>query len=105
MRSLEKWSAVFAREGEETEGHDDHDEEMIPVLEEANPRSSTSSGDVAVERLAPPRQAVRSGLSSNGICFEVPPGRHLQESVKHGLIKAHCNLGHPSQTDLQDFSS
>ena len=103
MRSLEKWSAVFAQEGEETGEHDDEDEEMIPVLEEPNPRSSTSSGDGAVEQPAPPRQAVQSGLSSNGICFEVPPGRRLQESVKHGLIKAHCNLGHPSQADLQRF--
>ncbi|OLP76028.1 T-complex protein 1 subunit eta, partial [Symbiodinium microadriaticum] len=107
MRSLEKWSAVFAQEGEETGERDDEDEEMIPVLEEPNPRSSTSSGDGAVEQPAPPRQAVQSGLSSNGICFEVPPGRRLQESVKHGLIKVQldCICVHDAARESHWFLS
>ena len=76
---------------------------MIPAVEEPNPRSSRSPGDVVVEQPAAPQEAVRSGLSSNGITFEVPPGRRLEESVKQGLIRAHCSLGHPGQSDLQRF--
>ena len=83
------------------EGTDD--EEMIPVSEDPNPGSARPSGDGAVEQPAAPRRAVRSGLSSDGVSFEVPPGRRLDASVKQGLIKAHCNLGHPSPADLQRF--
>ena len=102
MRALKQWNAVYAQEGEQSERSGD-DEEMIPAVEEPNPRSSRSPGDVVVEQPAPPQEAVRSGLSSNGITFEVPPGRRLEESVKQGLIRAHCSLGHPGQSDLQRF--
>ena len=44
-----------------------------------------------------------SRLSSEGISFEVPDGRRVSDAVKSGLIKAHCNLGHPSVADLQRF--
>ena len=43
----------------------------------------------------------RVPLSSEGVSFEVPPGRRVSEAVRRGLVKAHCNLGHPSVADLQ----
>ena len=33
----------------------------------------------------------------------MPAGRRLSEAIRHGLVKAHCNLGHPSKEDLARF--
>ena len=30
----------------------------------------------------------------------MPGGRRLSEAIRHGLVKAHGNLGHPSKEDL-----
>ena len=103
LRSLKQWSAVYAQEGVEGSESEGEDVDMPHTSEEPNPRSLGHPGDAAVERPGPPRESVRSGLSSDGITFEVPSGRHLEDSVKQGLIRAHCNLGHPSPADLQRF--
>ena len=103
LRSLRQWSAVYAQEGMEGSEGENEDVDMPHVLEEPNTGSLGAPGDGAVEQPGPPREAVRSGLSSDGITFEVPSGRRLEDAVKQGLIRAHCNLGHPSPADLQRF--
>ena len=100
-KALKRWHAVFAQEDGEMES--DGDEEMIPDPQEPNPSGDRRSRDAVVEQPAPPIQSVRSGLSSEGVSFEVPPGRRVSDAVKRGLVKAHCNLGHPSVADLQRF--
>ena len=96
-RALARWSSVFAvgsfseSQQPDMQIHEpledsDGDEEMIPA-------SPDDDGDVPL----------RSGLAHDGITFEVPPGRKLSLEIREGLKKAHCNLGHPSKSDLQRF--
>ena len=44
-----------------------------------------------------------STINPSGIDFVVPPGQKLDKTVQGLLRKLHCNLGHPSQSDLQRF--
>ena len=46
---------------------------------------------------------LRTGLESDGIMFEIPPGRRLESSVQQALKRVHCNLGHPSKADMERF--
>eukprot|EP00439_Symbiodinium_sp_Y106_P014302 s656_g2.t1 len=87
-KALKRWNVVFVQ-GDEGHVNSDSDEEMIPDMDVEQPAAST--------------QPVKSRLSSEGISFEVPDGRRVSDAVKSGLIKAHCNLGHPSVADLQRF--
>ena len=99
-KALKRWHAVFAQEGE-IEDDEQSDEEMIPHSEEPRDTDMRNPGDENVERSVPPTEQVKSRLSTEGVAFEVPPGKHLSEGVREGLIKAHCNLGHPSPSDLE----
>ncbi|CAE7294476.1 RE1 [Symbiodinium natans] len=101
-KALKRWHAVFAQEGE-IEDDGQSDEEMIPHSEEPRDTDMGNPGDENVERSVPPTEQVKSRLSTEGIAFEVPSGKHLSEGVREGLIKAHCNLGHPSPSDLERF--
>ena len=96
LKALRKWSAVYAQ-GEQD---GDSDEEMIPDLQ-CDRLDSIRSGDE--EQSAPPAERVRDKLGTDGISFEVPPGRQLNGEIRRGIAKAHCNLGHPSQSDLARF--
>lgn len=46
-----------------------------------------------------PHQVIEPG----GVSFEVPAGQKLDATTKSVLRKIHCNLGHPSTSDLQRF--
>ena len=102
-KALARWSVVFAADQPSGNGQSS-DAPMIPPVEDPKaeddvemPLSAQQPGEgVAEHRL-------RSGLSSDGISFEVPQGRKLSEGIKQGLRKAHCNLGHPSKSDLERF--
>ncbi|CAE7195067.1 RE1 [Symbiodinium sp. CCMP2592] len=69
------------------------------------PRSeqAEAAGEEQARGSQEPTQRVRAKLASGGITFEVPAGRRLSEAIRHGLIKAHCNLGHPSKEDFARF--
>ena len=56
---------------------------------------ATGSGDGA------PSAALRTGLHSGGVSFEIPKGRKFSEGIQQALRKVHCNLGHPSKADLE----
>ena len=89
MRELKKWHAVHAvGAGSAT------DQPMPATLEDHGEHASVPEQS---------QEPIRTGLSSDGISFDVPAGRKLDESVKQGLRKAHCNLGHPSRDDLARF--
>ena len=77
----------------------DDDEEMIPDRQDP---VRTQEAEEATPGQAPSEQ-VRRPLGEHGITFEVPHGRKLSEAVRKGLVKAHCNLGHPSKEDLVRF--
>ena len=83
---------------------DDEDErELIPDLEEPNGGQSDHHTEDQARDSEVPNQTVRAKLASHGISSEVPAGRRLSEAIRHGLVKAHCNLGHPSKEDLARF--
>ena len=42
-------------------------------------------------------------IPKQGVHFQAPPGRRLNPSLKSTLRKLHCNLGHPSSSDLKRF--
>lgn len=42
-------------------------------------------------------------LAGDGIVFEVPHGKKVDEVTRGLLKKIHCNLGHPSVSDLKRF--
>ena len=99
-KALKQWSAVYAQD----DGIDDDDDrELIPDLEELDGGQSDHHMEDQARDAEAPSQAVKAKLASHGISFEVPPGRRLSEAVRHGLVKAHCNLGHPSREDLARF--
>ena len=102
-RALERWSVVFAAD-HPVGGDQSSDAPMIDALEDPQGEPNSSGQTGGVQDGARVREhRMRSGLSSDGISFEVPPGRKLSEGIKQGLRKAHCNLGHPSRADLERF--
>ena len=100
-RVLKQWSAVFAQGDAMDE--DDGDEELIPDLEEPHGDQRDHHMEDQAGTSEAPHQHVKAKLASHGISFEVPVGRRLSEAIRQGLIKAHCNLGHPSKEDLARF--
>ena len=97
---LKHWSAVFAQ-GDAMD--EDGDEELIPDLEEPHGGQTDHHMEDQARASEAPHQHVKAKLASHGISFEVPAGRRLSEAIRHGLIKAHCKLGHPSKEDLARF--
>ena len=102
-RALAKWSVVFATD-HPVGGDQSSDVPMIDSLQDSRmePNSSQQPGGMP-EDAGLREHHMRSGLSSDGISFEIPSGRKLSEGIKQGLRKAHCNLGHPSRADLERF--
>ena len=98
MKALGRWSAAAVYALDE---HDDDDEEMIPDRQDPQ-QVRTQEAEEANPGQAPSEQ-VRRPLGEHGITFEVPAGRKLSEAVRKGLVKAHCNLGHPGKEDLIRF--
>ncbi|CAE6970895.1 RE1 [Symbiodinium sp. CCMP2592] len=101
LRALKQWNVVYAQGDEMSD--DDGDEEMIPDPQEPRSEQTEAAGEEQARGSQEPNQRVRPKLASGGITFEVPAGRRLSEAIRHGLIKAHCNLGHPSKEDLARF--
>ncbi|CAE7707379.1 RE1 [Symbiodinium sp. CCMP2592] len=98
LKALGKWSAsaVYA-----VDQPHESDEEMIPDIQEPEQVRTREAEEAGSEMQ--PVEHVRRRLGSHGITFEVPPGRRVSEAVRQGLIKAHCNLGHPSKEDFIRF--
>ena len=70
------------------------------------------SSCLAVENPVPEEQDVGMGeapdqppivLNEDGISFEVPRGRRLDDETKRALRKLHINLGHPSGRDFERY--
>ena len=102
-RALERWRAVFVTD-HRIGGGQSSDAPMIDSLEDPRVETNSSEKLEGMQDGAGVREhQLRSGLSSDGISFEVPTGRKLSEGIKQGLRKAHCNLGHPSRADLERF--
>ena len=90
QKQLKQWQSVYAVEQPVGE-HSASSGERPANLEDSRdePMVATSTD--------------RAGLSGEGISFDVPSGRRLDESERQALRKLHCNLGHPSARDLERF--
>ena len=98
LKALGRWnaSAVYA-----LDEHEDPDEKMIPDDQEIQRIRNQEAAEAGSGQ--PPVEHVRKPRGEHGITFEVPAGRRVSEAIRKGLVKAHCNLGHPSREDLTRF--
>ena len=102
-KALARWSVIFTTD----QPHEPGQSSDTPMPNPLEDRQVVGEGQIAKpssgELDGAHEHRLRSGLSSDGISFEVPPGRKLSEGIRQGLRKAHCNLGHPSKADLERF--
>ena len=98
-KAIEKWNAVFANRQGDHRGYPTDAPMNQPPEDDVAVRPEAASSAAARGRRSP----LRTGLHHDGIVFEVPPGRRFGEDVKQALRKVHCNLGHPSRSDLERF--
>ena len=75
-------------------------EKMIPDDQEIRQIRKQEAAEAGSGQ--PPVEHARKPIGEHGITFEVPAGR-VSEAIRKGLVKAHCNLGHPSREDLTRF--
>ena len=67
------------------------------AAEDAGRDAARPEEDSAMESYEP------AEIPPEGIVFNIPQGRKLETVTKSLLRKLHCNLGHPSKSDLQRF--
>lgn len=70
---------------------------QVFAVDSADRDEARPEEDVAMEKYEP------ADIPPEGITFNIPKGRKLEPATKSLLRKLHCNLGHPSKSDLQRF--
>ena len=100
-KALARWSVIFAADQPGERGQLSDAPISHPLEDQRAPDDVEMP--LAKQQREDAEHRMRSGLSCDGISFEVPKGRKLSEGIKQGLRKAHCNLGHPSKSDLERF--
>ena len=102
-KALLRWSVIFAADQPNGNGQSSDTPMPDPLEDSREGRDELIPSADRRQEDGVDEHRMRPGLSSDGISFEVPRGRKLSEGIRQGLRKAHCNLGHPSRSDLERF--